>query len=72
MILQNPYIKILKSRLQKTSDAIKDENQSAAIKKVEQFDILFLLFVTILIGQSQWKISLGFYLFCFPKVRIWR
>ena len=56
MILQNPYIKILKSQLQKTSDAIKDENQSAAIKKVEQFDILFLLFVTILIGQSKWKI----------------
>ena len=32
----DPYITILKSQLQKALDAIKGENQSAAIKKVEQ------------------------------------
>ena len=54
IILQDLYITIFKSQLQKTLDAIKGENQSAAIKKVEQFDVIFLLIVTILTCQSQW------------------
>ena len=42
IILKDPYIKILKSQMQKTLDAIKGKNQSAAIKTVEQFDVIFL------------------------------
>ena len=42
IILKDPYITILKSQLQKTLDAIKGKNQSAAIKTVEQFDVIFL------------------------------
>ena len=40
------YTTILKNRLQKTLDIIIGEHQSAAIKEIEQFYILFLLFVT--------------------------
>ena len=42
-----PYTAILKNRLQKILDTIIGENQSAAFKKIEQFYVLFLLFVTI-------------------------
>ena len=37
---------ILKVQLQTTLDIIIGENQSAAIQKIEQWDIFFLLFVT--------------------------
>ena len=42
----DPYTTILKHRLQKRLVTIISEKQSAAIKKIEQFHILFLLFVT--------------------------
>ena len=43
----DPYTTILKNRLQKTLDTIiGEENQSAPIKKREQFYVLFLLFLT--------------------------
>ena len=42
IILKDPYITSLKSQLQKTLDAIKGKNQSAAIKTAEQFDVIFL------------------------------
>ena len=42
-----PYTAILKNRLQKILDTIIGENQSAAFKKIEQFYVPFLLFVTI-------------------------
>ena len=41
-----PYTIILKVLLQTTLDIIIGENQSAAIQKIEQLDIFFLLFVT--------------------------
>ena len=40
-----PYTTILKNQLHKALDAIIVENQSAAIKKIEEL-VLFLLFVT--------------------------
>ena len=42
----DPYKAIPKNQLQRTLDTIIGENQSTAIKKIEQFYILFLLFVT--------------------------
>ena len=41
----DPHTTILKNLLQKTLNTIIGENQSAAVKKIEQFYILFLLFV---------------------------
>ena len=42
----DPYTAILKNQLQKTLDTVIGQNQSASIKKIEQFYILFLLFMT--------------------------